>query len=153
MSQTRRWVLRVLVALVALLGIQVLHVINTHRFPTVATTTRPAANHITNALGNDFSRLPGVQAAQVFWSPGDITEPASCDVYIILKPAAPVGNIENVVIKAVWLSKLEPLDGISVTINRPPGPIGVGYTFVVTDPNAPQNDVTKLTREFGPRPL
>lgn len=153
MSRKRRRVLLLLAAFIFLLGLYVLHTINAHRFPTTARTSWSTANHITHALGHNFGRLPGVRAADVYWSPGNITNPASCDVYIVLKAGAVVGNIENIVIKSVWQSKLEPLDGISVTINRLPGPIGVGYAVVVTNPSWPQNDVAKLTREFGPRPL
>lgn len=134
------------------IGVLGLFAIYSHSAGQVSPTSSQAeARGILRGVEREVRGMNGVYNVSAYWSSGNITNPASCDVYVVLKPGAKVANIDRVVVGAIWRSRLYPLDGITVSISRLPGPTGVSFSTVVTNPSWQNNNVAELTREFGAR--
>ena len=88
-------------------------------------------------------------AASEVWYQDTLTVPASAAVDVTPEPGADLEALADEAVRSVWLSRIEPLNSITVEVANPPDPpSGISRIVDLLD----EEQRAAIESEYGPRP-
>lgn len=105
------------------------------------------------AIQAELSKIPGVAKVEVLYS-NYITDPGSGSANLRVEEGTDMEHIADLAAEAIWRSRLEPLNTISVRVGGGEGGSpSTDRDYLVGNKDDPDDNTVELEAKYGPRPV